>query len=60
MNPDLIQGYSRAGHPIVNFIDLVEPVNGESGSVIRCVSDDEPVVGDELAARRGRRPEPPK
>lgn len=55
MNPDLIQGHSRTGLPIMRFIDLVEPVTGES--VIRVVDE---APADELASRRGRRPERPQ
>jgi hypothetical protein len=56
MNPHLIRGHSHTGVPIVNHIDLVEPVTGRTDLVVHAV-EDEPAV-DELAVRRGRRPKP--
>lgn len=45
-NPNTVQGYSRTGVPIMNHIDLVEPVTG--GSDLLCIGG-----GDERP--RGRR-----
>ncbi len=59
MNPDLIQGYSRAGHPIVNFIDLTERGSDES-DLVRAVGDESDEVDELAARRRGRRTQPPQ
>jgi hypothetical protein len=52
INPHLIRGHSRSGVPIMAFLDLVEPVTGESDLVIQCRDDEVP------APKRGRRPQP--
>ena len=41
----------------IEYVETVEPVTGQTDLVIIGMGD-EPVVSDELAARRGRRPQP--
>jgi hypothetical protein len=56
-NPNMIDGYSRSGLPIMRFIDLVEPVSVGSDHVVRL--QDEEVASEVEPRKRGRRPTQP-